>query len=111
LDLVGHACRQLFLQELAHFAAEGLFLGGKVQIHVFSFKVGDPDAHGTRVWVHQARFRLSKSAPRATRSSSNAAGFQNTGSSLANSLMSARICARPTLSAYFMGPPRQRGKP
>ena len=51
-------------------------------------------------------FRLAKSAPRCTRSTSNGDACQNSGSSLANSRISARIFGRPTVSAYFIGPPR-----
>ena len=66
---------------------------------------------GVRSIDQPAWFSDSKLAPRSTSSTSSGEGVQNSGSSAAKARMSASTLGRPTMSAYFIGPPRWRGKP
>ena len=59
----------------------------------------------------QVSSRSAKQSPRATRSASNGAGCQKSGSSAAHSSICANTHFRPSVSAQCIGPPRQRGKP
>ena len=91
LHLARDARGQFGLQEALHFRAEGFLFGSEIEVHLRSV--------ANAVGVQSMRFKLAKSAPRATRSASSGDGFQNSGSSFANARISASTFARPIVSA------------